>query len=289
MGSLKVFFSMADASLVLNIDVSICHQDVQTPEPETVQTAVRKRLRSLQYISPRSFAHTHWVGMKEDQPMVIKLSFWSRVLNIQCSYEREVGAGRQHLRNSGTLYCWSKAHFIKCSSELPWPLSFYLLFMPWGGRSLSSLPCLLNVRIQQSEFWLWYPWLAIFLKWTLWMCMRQSGRGMVGGGGAEGGRGGGRGVVKDEIKQQWSFWLLVWVTPSRTLSFKEREMSTDLGSKAVSSVLDIVWFQFWQDFKAEGQVGKLGSLSLELIGMIRIRTYRTVVVLKLHVRRPYFI
>lgn len=46
MGSLKVFFfSMADASLVLNIDVSICHQDVQTPE--TVQTAVMKRLRSF--------------------------------------------------------------------------------------------------------------------------------------------------------------------------------------------------------------------------------------------------
>lgn len=50
-----------------------------------------------------------------------------------------------------------------------------------------------------------------------------------------------------------------------------RKRSTDLGSKAVSSVLDIVWFQFWQDLKAEGQVEKLGTLSLELIGMIRIR------------------
>lgn len=66
-------------------------------------------------------------------------------------------------------------------------------------------------------------------------------------------------------------------------------MSTDLGSKDISSVLDIEWFQFWQDFKAEGQVGKLGTLSLELIEMIRTRTYRTVVVLKLLVRRPYFI
>lgn len=51
-----------------------------------------------------------------------------------------------------------------------------------------------------------------------------------------------------------------------------RKMSTDLGSKVVSSVLDIVWFQFWQDFKAEGQVEKLGTLSLELLRMIRIRT-----------------
>lgn len=46
---------------------------------------------------------------------------------------------------------------------------------------------------------LWYPWLVILLKWTLWMCMRQRGRGREGGGGAEEGRER-RGVVKDEIK-----------------------------------------------------------------------------------------
>ncbi|KAL6079874.1 hypothetical protein STEG23_008720, partial [Scotinomys teguina] len=51
LGGQKMLNPMADASLVLNIDDSICCQDVQTLESEPVKTNVMKRLRSFLCIS----------------------------------------------------------------------------------------------------------------------------------------------------------------------------------------------------------------------------------------------
>lgn len=123
--------------------------------------------------------------MKEDQPMVIKLSFWSWVLNIQYSYEREVGAGRQAGYTLGTLKTLRlvQGSLCKVFFRITVAVVFLSSLHALRTRTVSVFSALLTrssnppVRVLTG---LWYPWLVILLKWTLWMCMRQRGRGREG-------------------------------------------------------------------------------------------------------------